>query len=264
MKTQWKKEWFFLAVLIILFLLSLFWLGPKYANVSSHVADIQFLDHRVNDVLGLAAGSTGISALISMIPGGVGEPIAEQLMDFNVYYLIIVCGIFLEKYLLTITAQVTFYALIPCACVLGAMFLFTQKDFFMKIGIKIFLFGLILIHLIPVSVTISQTIMDTAEVSIQETIHEADQFIQKEDKNLWDKIKNGFNLTVEKAKNITGNFIEQIAVLIITSCFIPILVFLGFLWTAKVILGIPIPSLKLKEKNRDEVIQLRSSRHGKN
>lgn len=59
--------------------------------------------------------TTATSALITLIPGDVGTPIAEKVADLSGYLLIVLCAIFLEKYLVTITGYAAFKIFIPVA-----------------------------------------------------------------------------------------------------------------------------------------------------
>ena len=46
---------------------------------------------------------------------------------------------------------------------------------------------------------------------------------------------------LEKGKKVLTDFIDRIAVLIITSCVIPIIVLFGFVWIVKIIFNVTIP-----------------------
>lgn len=78
-------------------------------------------------MLELTAASTAASAAITLLPGDTATPIAEKLADLSGYFLIVLCAIFLEKYLLTITSYVSFTILIPAACALGIAALFPKS-----------------------------------------------------------------------------------------------------------------------------------------
>ncbi|MEE0960181.1 MAG: hypothetical protein UH654_09150 [Lachnospiraceae bacterium] len=53
---------------------------------------------------------------------------------------------------------------------------------------------------------------------------------------------------VNKVQNCLNNFVEAIAVMIITSCVIPILVIIFFIWLVKVLLDVDLSKVKLPEK----------------
>ena len=79
---------------------------------------IQSLDDKKTTALELTAAANKPSAAITLIPGDAGTPIADKLADLSSYFLIVVCAIYLEKYLVTITGLAAFKLLIPIGCIL--------------------------------------------------------------------------------------------------------------------------------------------------
>lgn len=77
---------------------------------------IASLDEKKQTVMELTAASTVTSALITLLPGDTATPIAEKMADVSGYLLVVLCAIYLEKYLVTITGYVAFTYLIPIAC----------------------------------------------------------------------------------------------------------------------------------------------------
>ena len=57
------------------------------------------------------------------------------------------------------------------------------------------------------------------------------------------------NDVVEQLKTVLNRFIEALAVMLVTSCLIPILVLLFFAWLVKLMLGIELPPLRVKLGN---------------
>ena len=51
----------------------------------------------------LTAASTAASVAISALPSDTGDAVSKKLMDLNSKFLIVLCAVMLEKYLLTIT-----------------------------------------------------------------------------------------------------------------------------------------------------------------
>lgn len=85
-------------------------------KINAHA--IQSLDDKKTTTLELTAAATAASAAITLIPGDAGTPIADKLADLSSYFLIVVCAIYLEKYLVTITGLAAFKLLIPIGCIL--------------------------------------------------------------------------------------------------------------------------------------------------
>ena len=175
------------------------------------------------------------------------------------YFLIVLCAIFLEKYLLTITASATFYVLIPLSCALCAAYILSSKRFFGELAWKIVCFGLAIVLIVPTSVYVSNVIEETYNTSISTTIEDAKRVteeIQTDDSTnnteesygisgLFSKVTEGISKatmkTVDKFKRVLNNMIEALAVMLVTSCLIPILVIVFFSWLVKLIFGINIP-----------------------
>lgn len=220
----------------------------------------------------LTAATVGASTALAAIPGDATTPIANQIIELSSYLLIVVGAIFLEKILLTLTGTITFSYLVPIACVLFGIYLFVKKDIFKNLAIKLLLFGIVVVLVVPISVQISNIIENTYEISINQTIEDSKNIENieednankeiKEDESLWNKfsskVENGIfaigeNVSqwIEKGEKMLSNFIDAIAVLLITSCVIPIVVLLFFIWIIKIIFGINIPISKLKK--RDEI-----------
>lgn len=95
--------------------------GSKICGGTEHHKEtIAALDEKKDTVLELTVAATATSALITLIPGDVGTPIAEKVADLSGYLLIVLCAVFLEKYLVTLTGYAAFKLFIPAACVLFA------------------------------------------------------------------------------------------------------------------------------------------------
>ena len=177
------------------------------------------------------------------------------------------CAIFLEKYLLTITSYVSFTILIPAACALGIAALFSEKlrAALGKLAWHLLLFALAIAFAIPAGVKVSSMIEDTYRASIEEAIANAEQTTEdiqsatsgeadEGEKSglsgLFSKVTEGISSAVndalEQLKTVLNRFIEALAVMLVTSCLIPILVLLFFAWLVKLMLGIDLPPLRVK------------------
>ena len=165
--------------------------------------------------------------------------------------MIVLCAIYLEKFLLTVTGMVAFKYIIPVACLLFIIFIASNEKVFAKIATKLFLFSLVISFTIPISVNIANMIESNYASSIDTTLNNAKQNTQ----TVTDDAKEGSGNAIDKfVNNITGNaneilkkfentvssFIEAIAVMIVTSCLIPIGVLFFFLWLVKLIFSINV------------------------
>lgn len=291
-------------ILLLIAILSVAVVG-KYASApENHQKTIASLDEKKQTVMELTAASTVTSALITLLPGDTATPIAEKMADVSGYLLIVLCAIYLEKYLVTITGYVAFTYLIPIACGLWILNLFFENTTVRKLAEKLAVFGIAIFLVVPASVKISDLIGDTYQAQIQETIDEAkntqnvlenigaesgttgtetekstentaktDTESATQDStdgifgygsNILDMAKDAFSNAketvtnavenvaisseelVEKVENSLNHFIEAVAVMIITSCVIPMLVLLLFFWMVKIVLDVDLSGVKIK------------------
>ena len=259
-----------IIVCIIISCISFFGLAKSYSSPESKInkETIKYLDEKKTTALELSASATAVSTLITLAPGDDGTPVANKLMDLAGYFLIVVSAIYLEKYLLTILGALTFKWLIPVSMLALAVYFGSKKELFWKIGVKIFIFGLAIYAVIPVSVHVSKMIYSTYQESIDATIDEANDLADEseaskdEDKDSKDSkkskdsessfidkakdavnsVKNTLSVTANSVKNMVNKFIDGLAVLIVTTCLIPVLVIVFFIWLVKLVLGSAISS----------------------
>ena len=161
------------AVLLLVAILSITVVG-KYASApENHQKTIASLDEKKQTVMELTAASTVTSALITLLPGDTATPIAEKMADVSGYLLVVLCAIYLEKYLVTITGYVAFTYLIPIACGLWILNLIFANATVRKLAAKLAVFGLAISLVVPASVKISDLIGDTYQAQIEATIEDA-------------------------------------------------------------------------------------------
>lgn len=297
-----KQKCITAAVLLLVAILSITVVG-KYASApENHQKTIASLDEKKQTVMELTAASTVTSALITLLPGDTATPIAEKMADVSGYLLVVLCAIYLEKYLVTITGYVAFTYLIPIACGLWILNLAFENATVRKLAAKLAVFGLAISLVVPASVKISDLIGDTYQAQIEATIEDAKNTqsilensgvvddtnatettgtteasetvtgnVQEKENNNSGSVSNIFdwakdaisgakdsvanvveNVTisteelVQKVENSLNHFIEAVAVMIITSCVIPMLVLLLFFWMVKIVLDVDLSGVKIK------------------
>lgn len=297
-----KQKCITAVILLLVAILSITVIG-KYASApENHQKTIASLDEKKQTVMELTAASTVTSALITLLPGDTATPIAEKMADVSGYLLVVLCAIYLEKYLVTITGYVAFTYLIPIACGLWILNLIFANATVRKLAAKLAVFGLAISLVVPASVKISDLIGDTYQAQIEATIEDAKNTqsilensgvvddtnatettgtteasetvtgnVQEKENNNSGSVSNIFdwakdaisgakdsvanvveNVTVsteelvQKVENSLNHFIEAVAVMIITSCVIPMLVLLLFFWMVKIVLDVDLSDVKIK------------------
>lgn len=241
------------VVLVFLALVSFFLVGDKTMKPEAHAATIASLDDKAETVLKLTATSTVASACISAIPDDTATPIAEKLADFTEDFLLILCVLYAEKYLVTIIGAGTFKVLIPCACVLFGVGMYWKPEIMKRLAIKFAIFGFAIFITIPMSIRVSDMIYENYSDSIDETITAAEKFTDNTSElteaeggdegliaSILSRISETASGLADKAAELLKNFVESLAVLIVTSCVIPVLVLVFFVWLIKMVTGIEI------------------------
>ncbi len=232
---------------------SFFVLAGIFSSVDFYADTISALDKSRSKVMELAAAAVASSSAITLLPGDIGTPVAQELAEMSKYFLIVLCAIYLEKFLLTVTGMVAFKYIIPIACLLCIIFIASNEKIFAKIATKLFLFSLVISFTIPVSVNIARMIESNYAASIETTLNNAKEntdtvtkSAEEENKNsnaiekIVNNITGNVNELLKKFENTLSSFIEAIAVLIVTSCLIPVGVLLFFLWLVKLVFSIDI------------------------
>lgn len=252
MSEQMLKKILAAALLVLLAVFSLLFLGDRAADPASHTATISVIDEKTEDVLRLTASASLASIGVSAIPGDTATPIAAKLADFSEYFLLILCVLYSEKYLVGIIGAGVFKVLIPCACALGIFSLFRCPQLFRRLAVKLAAVGIALYLIIPISFKVSDMIYGAYRESIDGTISAAETLSEEtapladaaEDKGLvqsiLDRLKETTTSLTDKAVDAVNRFVETLAVMIVTSCIIPLLVLLFFLWVIKQLTGLDL------------------------
>lgn len=249
-----------IAVIVILALaiiLSCTLVGSKLTDPATYTHTIEVLDQNRATVLGLSAASAAASAAVSALPNDICTPLAEELSEFTTWFLTILSVLYLEKYLLTIFGGVACYLLIPVGCSLLLVHCFFPKNTLRTIGMKLLAFGAALLLVIPTSVWVSDQVDSIYAKSIEITMESANAVsdsligdissggsdsttVIDEAKAILGDLSGSVAGVLEQFKNVLSRFIEATAVMIVTTCLIPILVIAFFLWIVKTLFGLPV------------------------
>lgn len=224
-------------------------LAPVLSNPENHAATIMQLDHEISNVSKLSVGSIGSSAVISLLPDDSCTPIAEELAEFSTYFLLILSALYLEKYLVTLLGGVSAAIVIPLAGVIFLIGYFKNKRKVVVNSVKILVCAIVMCLIIPAGTLVSRMIYATYDNSIESAIEESERITVSssetdEDANLVEKFTKWISdaaLTVsEYVTGLVSKFVEALAVMIVTSCVIPILTILFAVWLVKIIFGVNI------------------------
>ena len=208
---------------------------------------IQSLDKKKDNVTAMAVSASGASVAISMLPGDIATPIAEQLAEVGKSFLIVLAVLYAEKYLLTMLIRLaTILIFLALGCILVMSFTrYGNKKRYRQL-IKLIVFALVIASIVPVGVLLSDRIEDvyhhSVELKMKEAINgeealneissdedtrnlfqKAGEWIGAQFKKLTDKT----NELIDKAKKALSNYIEMFAIMFVVDCVIPILSAIG-------------------------------------
>lgn len=245
-----KKKYILLAFWVIIALLSFFVFSRPATSVDTYQKTIASIDEKKTAVTTLTAAAATASTLLAAIPGDVTTPIANQIMDISSWLLLVVCVLVLEKSLLTVMGYLAFKILIPLACGFLGVYTFHKKDQLKTLAIKFIVFALIIVSIIPFSLKISNFIYEVNQSTIEQITTDLNEDLQQDstqEKTSWfqdvlSKINTSVSRAEEHAKQLLSQFIDAIALFIITYCIIPIVVVLVVLWFLKFLFGVSLPA----------------------
>lgn len=258
----------FIVALVVLALLSGFVARPHFADTKTWDSTIEVIDQKKGNVLALTTSCVALSAGITALPGDTGTPVAEQLAQLSGNLGIVLAVLYLEKYLLTILWSVGLGILIPFSFVLFAVSLgihgrWSTSAVLRRVATRVLVVAMIGMALVPASVWVSQKVDETYQVSIEQAEQKATSAAEAsssksekksestENKNVLEQLTEGasslLTSVTDSAKSMTDEVVQQVTdliegviVMIVTSCVIPLLVLVAFLWLGHVLLGIDI------------------------
>lgn len=250
-----------IVMCVILIVLSVT-LGAKLMNNPSvYKGTIDSLDKKTETVIKLTGLATATSAAITALPGDTGTTIADHLMDMNSGLLIVLVALFIEKYMLTLLGKTVLFVIIPVALIFIMIgILGKNKKLASKSG-SVIVAAVLLITAIPAGVWMSDEITRVYDINLDEVVQSGEEAKNltedtaeeidesEEDGNILESAANAFfNLkdmvtgaassALDKVDDFLKNLTESLAVLIVTTCVIPIVTLIGFLWIIKWIIGV--------------------------
>lgn len=268
-----KRLLLWILIPILIGIISFFPVARCVSSADFHKDSIAALEEKEKTIIELTTASTAASALVTLLPGDVATPIADKLADLSSGFLIVLCALYLEKYLLTITGFAAFKVLIPLACVLYMCYGIAAKEQLVRLARKLVLFSLAIVLIIPAGIKVSDLIEDTYQASIETTIETAkdltedlegieDEVPEASGEKSWyqtvkdwtihigSTVKDTLSGWIDKAEHVVSSLFEALAVMLVTCCGIPILVLLGFVWIFKFICSIDIPVTDLLRRKK--------------
>lgn len=258
-KLSWQR---FVAILVLLALAagSILWISQVASSPGLYGPFLSKIDEQKENAMMLSAVVTVASTAISALPDDTATPIADQLSELSTPLLIVVCILYVEKYLLTTMGFVSTVFLVPLACLCGILYILFNRERFMMWTKKLLILALTLVLIVPLGVSTSSLIEQTFSESVSQTYHaayELSEETQQEDsegKNgffaFFANLKGNVSALLEKAKGMLSTLVDAVAVLLVTSCVIPVMTALIFLAIIKHVFKLPSVTAVIPHKPR--------------
>lgn len=262
-----KKKIIWSVALIAVALLSFFVFAKFFSSGKVLKGTYDYLDTKKNQVIGINGAVIGTAVLVSAIPGNVETAIVSSLTGLQKPCFTVLAAVFAERHLAGILSNISFACIIPLACIFGVISVWTNGSALKKLAIKLTIMGLVLSLTIPASVVLSKHVekISNADEKITEVQSMDDEAAESsdstKDKSGWsamlnkiadkaddvkDKLedpKGALTEIQEKVKNWINGVIEALVIMIITSCVIPILVFIFLFWILRMLFQIDLPAI---------------------
>lgn len=249
------------VLVIILCLICMVW-SIRYGlnsagSPNQYTKTISSLDDEAEKVIKLSALTAGISTAITLIPDDTGTPIAEHLISLTDWMFIVIIVLFLEKYSITLIGKLVFVIIGPIAIgMFGFGILTLNRKFLMK-AFNILLIAFVTFSAIPFSVKLSNEMQEMYNFSLDNTLAEGENAKNKTDEASAEKTEDENFIAgaiskvtsamsdvvlggVKAAEKFLNTLIESLAILVITSCVIPLITLFLFIWIIKVLIGIDL------------------------
>lgn len=227
--------------LCLAMIVSITFLAPTLSNPENHSRTLNIIKESKEQATALSLTVTLASTAITMLPDDYGSAIANELSELSTPLLVIVCILFFEQYLLTAMESLAFCILIPIACVFLIAGLHAQRNSLRIIGYKILLIAILCAVVIPLSAGLTETIraaFANTSASINAQLNGISEIFEDllNAKDVWkflSSLKEGISEALSFAKEALGLLIDAVAILLITSCVIPVITVILFIWAVK-------------------------------
>lgn len=281
-------------VLVICILLSLFALRPYMQSDQAKSYSVDYLDKKEKTVLTITAASATTSVVLAALPSDATTPVAEKLADVTGYMAGVLVIVYLEKYLVSIIGTFAATWLIPISLGLLIGYFIFRKKWLQSLGIRILLLSALLMSIVPLSVAFSKSVENAYQDNLTKAT-EAIQLTESSDKQkekekskkssdsdsaknpidfIQDKLSDAKDNIADAAESVklsvsdaankvvdaSKNFVELVAIMVLTSFLIPLITFVLLLWAAKLIFNVSTggPSAEYKQlANKMNEIELK-------
>ncbi len=281
---KFSLRYFVIPFLILLLSLSL--LKKAVPEMSFITSSVESLEESKQTVTDFTAAALGLSVAITFLPDDIGTSLADALTELDKYFILILAAIFLEKLLVTSGIDLVFRWILPVACILwmlsGLLLLCKKSDLSRRfpclgqissasvhlknLAAKLLILCLAMVLAVPCSTHLADTVGAGYQEYVQQTVEETGNATSTitdkvtagdDDASILERVTGAVTSVIDGVKDLAEycktalqKFMNSIAILLITTCVIPVLTFLFLLWILKNLFT-PPQEMKLPEELRE-------------
>lgn len=177
-----RNAWLVVALLSIFIVGSFIFASSPQLN-TIHQFVMTNIDEMKANVMKMMAISSVSSTFLSMLPDDWAMPLAQNIADIADYLIIVFAALWFQKYLFLSMSTIALNIIVPLGFSLSLLgyladILNYTEDLtskFKMLGIRMALFGMLLFSLVPVTLTITNSMEDFYQDTIDRTIEQSDQ-----------------------------------------------------------------------------------------
>jgi predicted PurR-regulated permease PerM len=269
------------AVLVALALISVLLL-TGVASSPQVIGGIQeTLDGQQATVSTLAASATALSAGLSLVPEDALGSVADKLAEVSGWFVVIIASIIFQKILVTVSGTVAFGFIIPLACALGVVYIYSRRPGLRSLSLRFAALGLVICFAVPASILSSSALTTTyaeveeasaaaaeAEEEAEAALERAEAAAQAEsdtggpNAGVLESIGEWFSDAAGNVGNAIGgalnalndikddavaalnSYTEKFALLVVTACIMPLVVMAFLAWVIKLLFGVNLDVIR--------------------
>ncbi|MBR5268506.1 MAG: hypothetical protein IKU20_09980 [Lachnospiraceae bacterium] len=256
--------------LILIMVISINVLTVKIPESKYVQQTIDHLEKSQNTVMTFSGTTLTTSLALSALPDDFASPLAETVSDLNTYFIFMFAALFVEKLIVVEGTKIALTWIIPAACILYILNVWSTRDIFKSFANKLMILGISLVIVIPFSTHFTEHVCANYMAYVDETIAETNNGATKindimasdnEDSTIFDKLTDAFKTAIQGVndlltyfKNVIKKCINSVAILMVTTFGLPILILMLFRWLLSELfslhLSIPETTIRLPHRIR--------------
>ena len=250
--------------LVLIMVISINVLTVKVPESKPFQQTIESLETSQNTVMKFSGATLATSLALSALPDDFASPLAETIADLNTYFIFMFAVLFVEKLIVLEGTKVSLIWIIPTACALYIVSIWSTKDFFRTFANKLMILGISLVLVIPASTHFTEYLCSDYLSYVDETIAETNNGATKindvmatsnESVSFFEQLTNVFKTAIKSVtdlltyfKNVIRKCFNSVAIMLVTTFALPLLILMFFRWLLNELfsLNISMPNIKIR------------------